>query len=98
MLGRGLVRSIGGGACAKAREFQSTVGSFRAAVREEDALHSGNFREFAGERSLIGIVVEIGEMNRACGFAANQFYDARMSMAEGVDGDATEEIEILLPR
>src|ERR1700686_692915 len=98
MLGRRLVRRIGGGTCAKASEFQGTVGSFSAAVREEDSLHSGNFREFAGERSLIGVVVEIGEMNGARGFAANHFYDARMSVAEGVDGDAAEKIEILLPR
>ena len=35
-------------------------------------------------------------MNGARGFAANRFYDARMSVAERVDGDAAEKIEILL--
>jgi hypothetical protein len=33
-------------------------------------------------------------MNGARGFTANDFYDARMSVAESVDGDASEKIEI----
>src|ERR1700724_3076640 len=37
-------------------------------------------------------------MDGARGFAANHFYDARMSMAEGVDGDAAKEVEIFFAR
>ena len=35
-------------------------------------------------------------MNGASGFAANHFDDARVRVAERVDGDAAEEVEIFL--
>ena len=41
-------------------------------------------------------MVKIGEMNGAGGFAADDFDDARMRVAEGVDGDAAEKIQIFL--
>ena len=39
---------------------------------------------------------KIGKMNRARGFAADDLDDAGMRVAEGVDGDAAEKIQILL--
>ncbi len=98
MLGRGLVGRVGGGAGAEAGEFQGAVGGFGSAVGEEDAVHAGDFRELAGERTLKGVVIEVREVDGARGFAANDFNDARMGVAEGVNGDATKKIEIFLAR
>src|SRR5882724_12701630 len=87
VLGRGLIWRVRGSAGAEAGEFQGAVGSFRAAVGEEDAAHAGDFRELARERALVGVVIEIAEMDGARGFAANGFYYSRMSVAESIDGD-----------
>src|SRR5208282_2810817 len=61
---------------------------------EEDAVHARPFGEFAGERALKRVVKKIGKMNGARGLAADDFDDARMRVAEGVDGDAAEKIQV----
>src|SRR5882762_4620520 len=94
VLGRGLIRRVRGRAGAEAGEFQSAVGSFGAAVGEEDAAHAGDFGELARERALVGVVIEIAEVDGARGFTADGFYYARVGVAESVDGDAAEEVEI----
>jgi hypothetical protein len=79
---------------AEAGEFQGAIGGFRTAIGEKDAVHAGDLGELAGQRALIGVVVEVGEMNGASGFAANDFDDAGMRVAESVDGDAAEKIQV----
>src|SRR5882762_7183686 len=98
VLGRGLIRRVRGRAGAEAGEFQSAVGSFGAAVGEEDAAHAGDFGELARERALVGVVIEIAEVDGARGFTADGFYYARVGVAESVDGDAAEEVEIFFAR
>ena len=44
------------------------------------------------------MVIKIGEMNRARGFAADDLDDAGMGVAKGIDGNAAEKIEILFAR
>src|SRR6266704_4329949 len=44
------------------------------------------------------MVIKIGEMNRARGFAADDLDDARMGVAERIDGNAAKKIEILFAR
>lgn len=80
------------------REFQAAFDGFGAAVGEKDTVHAGDFSEFPGERTLKFVVKEIGKVNGARGFAANHFDDVGMRVAEAVDGDAAEKIEIFFAR
>src|SRR6202158_6429882 len=70
---RGLVRL----ASKEPRELEGAIERFRAAVGEEHAVKPGPSGEFARERALIGIVIEIREVNGAGGFAADYIHDAR---------------------
>src|SRR5215470_17183112 len=78
-------------------ELQAAFDGFRAAVRKEDAVHPGDFGELLGKRALEFVVKEIGQMNGATGFAANHFDDIGVSVAEAVDRDTAEKIEIFFP-
>ena len=77
-----------------AGQLQRAVNRFGAAIGEENAVEAGPFDELARERRLIRILKEIGKMDGATGFAANYAHQARMGVAERIDGDATEKIEI----
>src|SRR6266849_230865 len=77
MLRCGRSGSFLGFAPEETSELHRSVNGFRAAVRKKDAVHPGPSGESARERTLIGIVIEIREVNRAGGFAANYFHDAR---------------------
>src|SRR5271168_174010 len=92
---RGGVGSVVFRAATEAGELHGAIDGFRAAVGEEDAVEAGALGEFSGERALKLVVKEIGEMHGAGGFAADDFYDAWVRVAEGVDGDTAEKIEIL---
>jgi hypothetical protein len=87
---------IGGSAAIEASELESAFDRFGAAVREKHAVHTGPMGKLAGQRTLERVVKKIRKMDRASRFAADDFDDARMRMAEGVDGDAAEKIEIFL--
>ena len=96
VLPRGSAERVGFGTSAKAGELYGAVDSFGAAVGEEDAIHAGPGSEFARERALELVVEEVGEVNGASGFATNSLDDAGMSVAQGIDGDAAEKVEIFL--
>jgi hypothetical protein len=87
----GLVRL----ASKEPRELECAIDRFRAAVRKKDAVHSGPRRQFARERALIRVMKKIREVNGARCFAADNFYDARMRVAERVDGDTAKKIKVL---
>ena len=59
MLGRGGRGGIVRRSRAKAGEFQGAFDSFRAAVGEKHAIETGPFGEFARERTLISMVIEV---------------------------------------
>src|SRR6266581_3103562 len=88
----GLVRV----ASEEARKLHCPVNGFRAAVRKKDAVHPGPSGEFARQRALIGVVIEIREVNGAGSFSADYFHDARVRVPERIYGDAAEKIEVLL--
>src|ERR1700687_6323379 len=88
MLLRGRPRSLVRLAPKEPRELECAIDRFRAAVGKEHAIKPGPSGEFARERALIGIVIEIREVNGAGGFAADYFHDARVRVAERIDGDA----------
>src|ERR1700682_3954217 len=75
-------------------ELQGAIDRFRAAVGKENAVPSRAFGELARQGPLMGMVIKVREMDGTRCFTTNNFYDTRMGMAEGVDGNATEKIEI----
>jgi len=64
---------------------------------EENAVEAGPLDEFARERRLKRILKKIGKMDGAASFAANHAHQPRMGVAERIDGDAAEKIEIFAP-
>jgi len=46
----------------KARELHRSVNGFCAAVRKKDAVHTRPSGEFARERALVGVVIEVREV------------------------------------
>src|SRR5690242_16189390 len=79
-------------------ELHRTINSLRAAIGEEHAVEAGPLRELARQRPLKPVVVEVGKMNRARRFTANHFDDPGVRVAERVDSDSSEKIQILLAR
>ena len=59
MFFRGRSRGFLGLAAEEPRKFERAVDGFRAAIGEEDAIEPGPGGEFARERALIGVVIEI---------------------------------------
>ena len=78
----------------EAGELESAFDGFRAAIREENAIKAGPLRKFACQRTLKRVVKKIRKMDCARGLATDDFDDARMRVAQCVDGDAAEKIEI----
>src|SRR5882762_5016909 len=96
LLGRrpsSLVRLASKEAC----ELHRAVNGFRAAVRKKDAIHPGPSDDFARERTLVGVMKEIREVNGARGLTADYFHDAGMRMSECVYGGTAKKIEIFFP-
>ena len=96
-LGRRADRLLG---CAAVEppQLHRAVNRFGATVSEEHAVEAGPFHQLAGKRALKCVVIEVGKMNGAHGLAANHFDNARMRVAEGIDGDAAKKIEIFFAR
>src|SRR5215472_9441271 len=80
------------------RQLHRAINRFRAAIGEEHAIHARPINKLARQRTLKRVVVEVGKMDGARGFAANHFDNARMRVAKRVDGNAPKKIEIFLAR
>ena len=77
-----------------ARQLQRAIHRFGTAIGKENAVEPGPFGQFARERRLIRIVKEIRKVNGAPGFAPDHAHQARMRVAERIDGDSAEKIQI----
>src|SRR6266481_1747989 len=49
-----------------------------------------------GKRTLVGIVIEVREVNGAGSFAADYFHDVRVRVPKRIHGDTAKKIQILL--
>ena len=65
-----------------------------SAVGEEHALQSRHLDQPLGQRALVLVIVEIRGMDEQSGLLTNHFGHARMGVAERVDADAGDEIQI----
>src|SRR6266852_1453903 len=97
MLLRGRSGSFFGFAPEEARELHRSVNGFGAAVRKKDAVHPRPSGEFARERALIGIVIEVREVNGARGFTADHSHDSRMCVTKRIDAIPPKKSKYLLP-
>ena len=82
----------------RAGHFQRAFHGLGAGVAEEGALQAAGFGQTLGERSLISVVIEIGRVKQAAGLFADHLDQPRMRVAERVDADARDEVEIALAR
>ena len=86
---------VGGSAARQPGQLESAFDGFSTAIGEENAIEAGPLGKFASQRALKRVVKKIGKMNRARGLAADDLDDAGMRVAQSVDGDAAQKIEIL---
>src|SRR3954452_4798748 len=82
----------------EARELQRRCVRFRAAVAEERAHHAARANQLFGEDARGRVIEEIRDVQQRVRLIAQRFDEARMTISERVDGDATEKVPILLAR
>src|SRR5437588_1063010 len=96
MLLRGSASRLFRSAAKQPRQLHRPVNRFCAAVGEEYAPEPGPFSKPARQRALKAVVIEVRKMNGAPDLAANNLHNARMRVAERIDGDAPQKIEIFV--
>jgi len=77
-----------------AGEFHRALPGFGAGVREEDAVEAGALRQPLGERGLPLVEVEVGGVDEGAALADDGFDDDRVGVAERVDANAAEQVEV----
>lgn len=82
------------GAAMGLAHLESAFGGFGARVAEKNTLHAGCFGDLLGEGALVAMEVEVRGVDEESGLFADHFGDAGMGVAEGIDTDAGDEVEI----
>src|ERR1039458_1628738 len=82
-----------------AGELERSFPSLGAAVAKESAVKPGDLRQQPREFRLILVEEEIRNMNQTAGLALDRRLDGRVVVAERIDADSAQEIQIpLAPR
>src|SRR5450631_827553 len=82
-----------------AGEFERSFPGLGATVAKESAVQSGDLRQQPREFRLILVEEQIGNMNQSTGLTLDRRLNGRVIVAERVDADSTQEIQIpLVPR
>ena len=71
---------------------------FRTRVAEESPVQAAGFGEFLGERPLELVVIQIRAVNQQGRLFPDHACDARVSVAEGVDANAGDQVKVPLAR
>src|SRR5580704_18877981 len=77
-----------------ARELERAIHSLGAAIGEKDPIQAGPFNQLARQRRLIRIMKKIRNVNGAARLTPNYAHQSRMRVAQRVDGDASQKIQI----
>jgi hypothetical protein len=80
-----------------ARQLHCALPGFGAGVGEEDAVEAGALGEAQREFRLSLVIEEVRRVDERAALAGDGFFDNRMVIAERVDADAAEQIEIASP-
>src|SRR5580698_99042 len=78
-----------------ASQFKRALPGLGAGVGEEDAIESGALGEAQSEFGLAFVIEEVRRMNERAALLGDGFLDNWMAVAEGVDADAAEQVEVL---
>lgn len=76
-------------------EFEEAFVGFGSGVAEEDLAGADELDEGESEMGLGSVMVEVGGMDEGLGLLDESVGDCRMSVAEGADGDAAAEVEVV---
>ena len=78
-----------------AGQLHGALPCFRAGVGEKGAVKAGLFGEAQGELRLALVEVEVRGVDERAALAGDGFNNDRVIVAEGVDADAAEQVEVL---
>ncbi len=78
-----------------AGQLHGALPGFGAGVGEEGAVEAGLLGEAQGELRLALVVVEVRGVDERAALAGDGFDDDRVIVAERVDADAAEQVEVL---
>src|SRR6266849_9179302 len=79
-----------------ASQFERSFPSLGAAVAEESAVKSGNFRQQPREFRLILVEEKIRDMNQPAGLTFDRRLNSGVVVAERIHSDSAQEIQIAL--
>src|SRR5215470_10668879 len=82
-------------ALPRARELQRSLVRLRSGVAEEDARQPRSLRQALGELPLIRVVIKVRRVQQVR-LIAQRLSHSRVVVAQDVDADARDEIEITL--
>ena len=85
-------------AAVRADHLQRAFHGLGAGVGEEAALEPADLGQPLGQRSLVLVVVEVRRVDQQAGLLADDLHDARMRVAERVDADAGDQVQVALAR
>ena len=78
-----------------ARQLQRALPGFGAGVGEKGAVEAGALGEAQREFRLTLVIVEVRGVDERAALAGDGFFNRGMAVAERVDADAAEQVEIL---
>ena len=81
-----------------AGQLERAFPGFGAGVGEEDAVEAGALGEAQRQFRLALVIVEVRGVDERAALASDGFFDGRMAVAERIDADAAEQIEIAFAR
>src|SRR5438270_258606 len=82
--------------CVSASDLQRRLPGFGAAVRKEDAIEAGDARQALGDLRCELVVVQVRGVNQFRGLFRNGLQHRRVTIAQRIDSDSANEIEVLL--
>src|SRR6202522_3930374 len=77
-------------------QLQCSLNRFRAGVRKEGAIEAGALHEQSCELCLPFVIEEIRSVNQLTAFIDDRPLNRRMAVAQRIDADAAEQVEIML--
>ena len=79
-----------------AREFHCALPCFGAGVGEEDAIEAGTLSQAQREFRLTFVIEEVRRVDKLAALFGDGFFDHGMAIAEGVDADSAEQVQIAI--
>ena len=80
----------------RTHHFECAFHGLGAGVAEERAGQAAGFGQALGERTLVGVIVKIGCVQQPPSLLANHLHQTRVRVAQCVDADAGDEVQITL--